>query len=195
MARLLLVLGFTCLTLVCSGCGDSKTVPPRPQGGIVADPPPLPPKPDQSFRAFPANDPKVVTLPSGVKYLELDEGVPLGKTIKGNWQIKVHYVGWLENGISFDSSYGRAEGSINPVQFGMNGLVEGWKEALQGMKEGGRRLMYIPADKGYGAQDRGSIPPNSNMIFEVWLWEAISEEAPAPEMKIENDADRAPVGG
>lgn len=80
--------------------------------------------------------------------------------------VKVHYIGWLTNGSSFDSSVARGQ----PIDFGLNGVIQGWTFGLPGMKVGGIRRLYIPARFAYGAQSKPGIPANSDLVFEVKLF-------------------------
>jgi FKBP-type peptidyl-prolyl cis-trans isomerase len=159
-----------------AGCGEDKSAEfiPRSQFKIEA---PKEAGPDPNFKPFPKDDPKVVTLPSGVKYLELVPGTEHGKAAPENATVRVAYQGWLENGVSFDSSFKNPSAQPGQIagttEFSLNGVVAGWKEGLTGMKEGAKRLLWIPAEKGYGARGQGSIPPNSNLIFEVALFNVV----------------------
>ena len=87
------------------------------------------------------------------------------EVVRGD-RLIVHYRGTLLDGIEFDSSIGK-----NPYQFviGRGNVIEGWDEGLLGMKVGGKRLLVIPPDMGYGDMRVSIIPPNSTLIFEVML--------------------------
>lgn len=91
-----------------------------------------------------------------------------GKTAENGDTLSAHYIGALENGTVFDSSYGRGE----PIQFvlGAGQLIKGWELGLVGMKEGGKRKLTIPPELGYGAKGAGNaIPPNASLFFEIEL--------------------------
>jgi len=106
----------------------------------------------------------VVTLPSGLQYKVLNKGA--GATPKADSKVEVNYAGTLIDGTEFDSSYKRGE----PVSFPVNGVIPGWTEALQLMKEGDKWQLVIPPQLAY--KERGAppvIPPNSALIFEVEL--------------------------
>ena len=88
-----------------------------------------------------------------------------GREAKLGDTIKVKYKGALAaTGAVFDSN---SDGVEFPLEVG--GLIEGWTEGVPGMREGGKRKLIIPAEKGYGAQGSGSIPPNSDLVFEIEL--------------------------
>lgn len=106
----------------------------------------------------------VITLPSGLQYKVIKEGT--GKTPKLDDTVTVHYRGTLINGAEFDSSYSRG----NPASFQVSGVISGWTEALQLMKEGAKWELYIPSDLAYGERGAGrNIGPYSALIFEVEL--------------------------
>ena len=86
--------------------------------------------------------------------------------------VTVDYTGKLTDGTVFDTSVGKT-----PLVFtlGAQGIIPGFQVGVNGMKEGGERLLAIPPSLGYGAQKVGVIPPNSTLIFDVKL---IKVEAP-----------------
>ena len=108
-----------------------------------------------------------VTTSSGLQYRILNAGS--GNDSPGPESVvSVHYRGKLTNGLEFDSSYKRNQ----PASFLVNGVIRGWTEALQLMKEGDKWELIIPPDLGYGSKGAGNIiPPDSILIFEVELIE------------------------
>ena len=114
----------------------------------------------------------VKTLPSGLEYKVITEGK--GKSPKETDTVTVHYKGTLIDGTEFDSSYKRGE----PATFPVNGVIKGWTEALQLMKEGSKWQLFIPADLAYGESGRPGIPPNSVLIFEVELIKIVEKDKP-----------------
>ncbi|PIR84984.1 peptidylprolyl isomerase [Candidatus Kaiserbacteria bacterium CG10_big_fil_rev_8_21_14_0_10_45_20] len=89
--------------------------------------------------------------------------------------IAVHYTGVLPDGTVFDSSIPRG----TPIEFtiGAGQVIQGWEQGFAGMKVGGKRLIAVPPELGYGANAVGSIPPNSTLIFDVELIEIIQSDS------------------
>lgn len=108
----------------------------------------------------------VVTLPSGLQYKVLSEGN--GRQPKATDAVKCHYEGMLIDGTLFDSSIQRGE----PATFPLNGVIAGWTEGLQLMKEGAKYRFFIPYNLAYGEHGAGQqIPPFSALVFDVELIE------------------------
>jgi FKBP-type peptidyl-prolyl cis-trans isomerase FklB len=108
--------------------------------------------------------PGVTTLPSGLQYREVKAGT--GKKPKASDSVSVHYRGKLVDGTEFDSSYARRA----PASFPVGGVIAGWTEALQLMKEGATWELTIPAALAYGTRGAGGvIPPNATLVFDVEL--------------------------
>ena len=82
--------------------------------------------------------------------------------------VTVNYTGWLEDGTKFDSSLNPGR---EPLRFtlGAGQMIQGFDQGIPGMKVGGKRKLTIPPNLGYGSQDKGIIPPNSTLIFELDL--------------------------
>ena len=110
----------------------------------------------------------VVTLPSGLQYMVLQEGN--GKKPKATDKVKCPYEGFLINGQVFDSSVQRGE----PAVFPLNQVIPGWTEGLQLMQEGAKYRFFIPYILAYGESGAGgSIPPFATLIFDVELIEVM----------------------
>ncbi|MHC4622948.1 MAG: FKBP-type peptidyl-prolyl cis-trans isomerase [Planctomycetota bacterium] len=109
----------------------------------------------------------VKALASGLQYKVIKEGT--GNTPTANDKVKTHYRGRLIDGTEFDSSYKRGK----PAEFAVKGVIKGWTEALQLMKEGGKWELYIPANLAYAERGTRGIPPNSTLIFEIELLEVV----------------------
>ncbi len=92
-----------------------------------------------------------------------------GPKAKAGDNVTMEYVGvaW-STGVEFDASWGKEP--FNVDNLGQAQVIAGWNEGLIGMRQGGRRLLVIPADKGYGPQGQPpDIGPNETLIFVVDL--------------------------
>jgi FKBP-type peptidyl-prolyl cis-trans isomerase FkpA len=117
-------------------------------------------------RLVQAPPPPMESLASGVRYQELLVGT--GALAVPGALVTVHYIGQLENGKQFDSSYD----SGVPLTFtlGAHEVIRGWEEGLLGMRVGGKRRLHVPAELAYGKEGRaGVIPPNTALVLEVEL--------------------------
>ena len=96
-----------------------------------------------------------------------DEVVGDGEEVQPGGTVTIHYTGALaSDGSVFDSSVGG-----EPVTFALDELIAGWQEGIPGMKVGGKRRLFIPSAQGYGESGSGSsIPPNSDLIFDIELF-------------------------
>jgi FKBP-type peptidyl-prolyl cis-trans isomerase FklB len=118
----------------------------------------------EAFLAENAKKPGVVVLPSGLQYRIITEGK--GKKPTASSVVTTQYKGSLLDGTEFDSSYKRGQ----PATFPVSGVIKGWTEALQLMKEGSKWELFIPPSLAYGENGAGGvIPPNATLIFEVEL--------------------------
>ena len=76
------------------------------------------------------------------------------------------YVGaFYETGEEFDSSWSRGADETFPVTVGAGQVIEGFDQAVEGMQVGGRRMVVIPSDLGYGPNGSGPIPGDATLIF------------------------------
>ena len=116
----------------------------------------------------------VFTLESGLQYEVLTKGS--GISPKSEDKVEVHYHGTLIDGEVFDSSIDRGE----PTSFQVDGVIKGWTEALQLMKQGAKWKLFIPADIAYGETGSNSIGPNETLTFEVELIGITPKEIPEP---------------
>jgi FKBP-type peptidyl-prolyl cis-trans isomerase FklB len=129
-------------------------------------------KEGDEFLAANAKKDGVKTTASGLQYKVLAAGT--GKSPKATDIVSVNYRGTLVSGKEFDASEG------SPVEFPVNGVISGWGEALQLMKEGDKFQLVIPANLAYGPRGQGpDIGPNAVLIFDVELLK-IKPAAPAP---------------
>jgi FKBP-type peptidyl-prolyl cis-trans isomerase FklB len=106
----------------------------------------------------------VVATASGLQYRVIETGE--GRSPGPADTVVVHYVGRLIDGTEFDSSRDRG----TPATFSLGGIIPGWQEALQLMREGDIWEVVIPSELAYGTQGvGGSIGPNETLVFEIEL--------------------------
>ena len=101
---------------------------------------------------------------SGLYYRDLAVGT--GRAAASGNVVAVGYTGWLTDGTQFDAS---AAGDPIVFRLGVGQVIDGWDEGIQGMREGGRRQLVIPAGLAYGASGNGPIPADAPLVFTVEL--------------------------
>jgi FKBP-type peptidyl-prolyl cis-trans isomerase len=111
----------------------------------------------------PVNSPSWVLQSNGLKTWDVVQGT--GTPVAPGETITIFYTGWLTNGTVFDSK----RSPDNPAQFSLTSLIQGWQQGIPTMKNGGIRRLYVPAALAYGGNGQGSVPPNSDLIFEIKL--------------------------
>jgi len=104
-----------------------------------------------------------VTTESGLTYIVTKNGT--GAQLKAGDTIIVNYTGMFTNGAKFDSSFDSGE----PISFplGAGRVIKGWDEGFQHFRIGDHATLIIPAAIAYGSRGRGSIPPDTTLIFVV----------------------------
>lgn len=97
-----------------------------------------------------------------------------GKAVVKGALITTQYRSWLADGTEFDSSWSRGK----PFQcvIGTGRVIKGWDQGLMGMQVGGKRKLQVPAHLGYGERSMGTIPPNSDLIFEIELLQVLTRD-------------------
>ena len=134
---------------------------------------------EQDVRAAPAaasaSQPACASPKAPPKELVTKDLVPgSGKTVMFRTAVLVGYTGWLYDGCAPDfkgAKVDSSEGRATPLGFmvGTGRVIKGWDEGLIGMKEKGKRLLIVPAEKAYGEKgaNDGKIPPDATLVFEV----------------------------
>jgi FKBP-type peptidyl-prolyl cis-trans isomerase len=105
--------------------------------------------------------------PSQPQIMSQDQTIGTGAEAKTGKSVTIHYSGMFVDGKVFDSSIPRNE----PLQFtlGSGQVIKGLDQGIVGMRVGGKRIISIPPELGYGTSDYGPIPGNSTLIFEIEL--------------------------
>ncbi len=97
-----------------------------------------------------------------------DIKIGTGTAVKSGDRVVMHYIGTLEDGTKFDSSYDREQPFETPI--GVGYVIKGWDMGVPGMKVGGKRKLTIPYQLGYGKYGVDpDIPGFATLIFEVEL--------------------------
>ena len=124
------------------------------------------------FNSVSMADEGIVVTDSGLKYQDLKIGA--GAKAKVGNIVVIHIIGWLDDngqkGMKFIDSNDRGK----PISFklGTEKVMQGWNLGVAGMKVGGKRILMIPSELGYGPKKAAEIvPPNSDLMFEVELLE------------------------
>lgn len=108
---------------------------------------------------------EVTTTASGLQYEVMKRGTGTVSPVATD-KVEVHYHGTLYDGTIFDSSVQRGQ----TAKFPLNGVIPGWTEGLQYMKEGDKFKFFIPYNLAYGERGRGPVIKGySTLVFEVEL--------------------------
>jgi FKBP-type peptidyl-prolyl cis-trans isomerase len=116
----------------------------------------------EAYLAANAKKPKVMTTKSGLEYMVLRTGTGAKPTAAST--VRVHYKGYFKNGKVFDQSYGG-----EPIEFPLSGVIAGWTEGVALMNVGAKYRFWIHPKLAYGSADKGPIPANSMLVFDVEL--------------------------
>ena len=129
----------------------------------------------QEFLARNGHEKGVKSTASGLQYKVLVPGDRKAPPLSTSDEVTVNYRGKLLDGTEFDSSYARG----TPATFKLDGVIQGWQEALTLMKPGSRWQLFVPPELAYGMSARPGIPPGSLLLFEVDLL-SVRDRANAP---------------
>jgi FKBP-type peptidyl-prolyl cis-trans isomerase FkpA len=110
-----------------------------------------------------------------IEFTTTDLVVGTGAEATGGTRVTVHYTLWLYDAAGQASKGRQIQSSVggNPLQFTVSSgqLIRGFDQAVLGMRVGGKRRAYVPANLGYGGSGSsdGTIPPNAALVFEIDL--------------------------
>jgi FKBP-type peptidyl-prolyl cis-trans isomerase FkpA len=116
----------------------------------------------EAYLAANAKKPNITTTKSGLEYMVLRAGKGIKPTAAST--VRVHYKGYFKTGKVFDQSYGG-----DPIEFPLSGVIPGWTEGVALMPVGSKYRFWIHPKLAYGSEDKGPIPANSMLIFDVEL--------------------------
>lgn len=117
----------------------------------------------------------IISIMENMELKITDSIIGTGKEPTKGALVFAHYEGFLEDGTKFDSSIDRGK----PFQFvfGTGRVIKGWDQGLLGMKEGGKRTLFVPAHLAYGERQIGQyIKSHSNLLFNIELIEVRPRE-------------------
>ena len=112
---------------------------------------------EKDFLAKNALKANVDTTASGLQYTIIAAGAD--EKIQPQDTVWVNYKGTLLDGTVFDQN--------DSTEFVANRVIRGWTEGLGLLGEGGKAVLYIPAELAYGTRGNRGIEPNSTLIFDV----------------------------
>ena len=116
-------------------------------------------------------NPSTVVLDSGVRIKDLVIGK--GREARRGSVVLVHYTGTLKDGKVFDKTDRSGKPTRLILNTGPGGVIPGFAQGIQGMREGGVREIWIPWQLGYGPTPQSGIPARSNLTFKVELMEVL----------------------
>jgi peptidylprolyl isomerase len=112
----------------------------------------------------------MMTTPAGTRYRDLQTGS--GETAASGDIATMHFTGWLDEGGRKGREFYNSRSEGTPVSFviGTERVMPGWNDGIIGMRPGGKRLLLLPPELGYGAKGvQDIVPPNSGLIFIIEL--------------------------
>jgi peptidylprolyl isomerase len=174
------------LAAAVAGCGSSSAAPgitPAPSAGLTAETTTVASASATSSTTASSTSTSSTPLPAALKTkptVAIPAGPPpkkleikdlitgTGPAATASSTVTVQYVGVVyKGGKQFDASWN--DGSGQPVQLPLSGVIKGWQQGIPGMKVGGRRELIIPPSLGYGSAAQAKIPANSTLVFVIDL--------------------------
>jgi FKBP-type peptidyl-prolyl cis-trans isomerase len=126
---------------------------------------------NKEWLATNAKKPGMLSTASGLQYEILSRGPEGGKMPKATSKVRVNYKGSKLDGSVFDAS----EKHGGPAEFPLDGVIKGWTEGLQLMREGDKFRFTIPSELAYGEQGPPAIGANQILIFDVEMIAVLSD--------------------
>jgi FKBP-type peptidyl-prolyl cis-trans isomerase len=117
-------------------------------------------EPDQMTAFAKRNNISYTKDPSGLLYEIINPGS--GTKPRATSTVSAAYIGKFMDDKTFEST-------TTPIDFSLNGVIQGWTIGLQLIAPGGEIKLIIPSSLGYGPSDYNSIPGGSPLYFDVKL--------------------------
>jgi len=108
-----------------------------------------------------ANNIETEVTDSGLHYIILEPGGSEKPVLSSD--INIDYTGYFLDGDNFDQG--------NDVTFPLGNLIQGWQEGIRLIGKGGSITLFIPSRLAYGSQGAGSIPGNTDIGFDITLYD------------------------
>jgi peptidylprolyl isomerase len=109
---------------------------------------------------------KATKTSSGLMYYDKAPGD--GPSPEPSNMVRVHYTAWLSDGTVLEDTRKKESEEVWVDRKDL-----GWKEGVSTMRVGGRRILIVPPELGYGDQGTSKIPPNSTLVYDIELYEII----------------------
>lgn len=121
------------------------------------------------------NDTNFFTTPSGLSYKVVHQGWKYNRKPNVNSQVKLNYKLSLVDGSLVESISSNWFNMPYVIQSMSNKAIEGLKEGMPKMNDGGTYIFYIPSSLAFDTISSNiKIPPHSTLIYEVDLIESVN---------------------
>jgi peptidylprolyl isomerase len=121
--------------------------------------------------------PSVVRAPDGRPGVIIPDGEPpaevamqtlkkgAGPVVTADDSVRVHYTGvlWDDRSV-FETTW---DGDPKSVTKDAEGVVPGFRKAIEGQTVGSQVMVVVPPEQGYGDKASGSVPPNSTLVYVI----------------------------
>jgi FKBP-type peptidyl-prolyl cis-trans isomerase len=125
----------------------------------------VPPQPDPNAPPDVAAAPaKAEHSPSGLHWKVLKAGTG-SESPRPNDTVRIHYTGWMTNGVKFDSSVDTGQ----PAEYVLANVMRGWSEGIQQMVVGEKRRFWIPGRLAFGDAPRPFGRPYGTLVYDLEL--------------------------
>jgi FKBP-type peptidyl-prolyl cis-trans isomerase len=125
-----------------------------------------PPEPDPNAPPDVAAAPaKSERSPSGLRWKVLKPGPAGGEHPHIQDTVRIHYTGWMSNGVKFDSSVDAGQ----PAEYVLSNVMQGWIEGIGLMVVGEKRRFWIPGNLAFGDVPRAFGRPYGTLVYDLEL--------------------------